>query len=126
MRAAHCFGASLIMISGPRIARIKSIATDTIKAYRHTPTLWVNDIMKNVPHDCFPVAVDLVEGARDLRTFVHPERAFYVFGPEDGTLGKRVLDKCALRVMVPTNGCLNLAACVNVVLYDRLAKNFGS
>jgi tRNA(Leu) C34 or U34 (ribose-2'-O)-methylase TrmL len=53
---------------------------------------------------------------------MHPERAFYVFGPEDGTLGTRHLSKCVRKIMVPTKFCMNLAATVNVVLYDRLAK----
>ena len=122
MRAAQCYGAGLILIGGPRMKRIHKIAADTMKAYRHIPTMMVDEVMDHIPHDCVPVAVDLVEGARDLRGYVHPERAFYVFGPEDGTLGKRVLDRCRDKVMVPTFGCMNLAACVNVILYDRLAK----
>lgn len=122
MRAAQCYGASLIIVGGPRMQRLGNIATDTMKAYRHIPVTQVDDVMDHIPHDCVPVAVDLVDGARDLRNYVHPERAMYVFGPEDGTLGKRVLDKCRDRVMVPTMGCMNLAACVNVVLYDRLSK----
>ena len=123
MRAAQCYGVGLILVGGPRMCRIHKIATDTMKAYRHIPTMLVDDVMEHIPHDCVPVAVDLVEGARDLRTYTHPERAFYIFGPEDGTLGKRVLEKCRDKVMVPTNGCMNLAACVNVVLYDRLQKS---
>ena len=122
MRAAQCYGAIMIVIGGARMARISHIATDTMKAYRHIPTIWSPDVMNSIPHDCVPVAVDLVEGARDLRSYTHPERAFYVFGPEDGTLGNRILDKCRDKIMVPTNGCMNLAATVNVVLYDRLAK----
>lgn len=51
-----------------------------------------------------------------------PARAFYVFGPEDGTLGSDILSWCPQRLMVPTRTCMNLAATVNVVLYDRLAK----
>ena len=122
MRAAQCYGAGLIVIGGQRMLRIKSIAADTMKAYRHVPTMMVEDITHHIPYDCVPVAVDLVDGAKDLRDYVHPERAFYIFGPEDGTLGERVLSKCRDRIMVPTNGCMNLAATVNVVLYDRLLK----
>lgn len=55
-------------------------------------------------------------------SFQHPQRAFYVFGPEDGTLGKATLDWCQRRVMVPTRMCMNLAATVDVILYDRMAK----
>lgn len=122
MRAAQCYGAGLILIGGPRMQRLGKIATDTMKAYRHIPCMMVDDVMAHIPYDCVPVAVDLVEGARDLTRYTHPERAFYVFGAEDATLGKRILDHCRDRVMVPTRGCMNLAATVNVVLYDRLAK----
>lgn len=41
---------------------------------------------------------------------------------EDGTLREKILSRCRDRVMIPTNGCMNLAATVNVVLYDRTAK----
>ena len=86
------------------------------------PLIQVDDLKSIIPYDCVPVAVDLVEGAENLVDFYHPERAFYVFGPEDGTLGEKVLTWCRKRVMVPTMQCMNLAACVNVVLYDRMAK----
>ena len=68
------------------------------------------------------VAIELVEGAKELPSYAHPLRAFYIFGPEDGTLGKSVLSWCRDVVMVPTAHCMNLAATVNVVLYDRMAK----
>lgn len=82
-----------------------------------------DDLRTFIPYDAVPVAVDLVDDAVSLPEFKHPQRAFYVFGPEDGTLGKSVLDWCSVRVMVPTHFCMNLAATVNVVLYDRLAKS---
>lgn len=122
MRAAQCYGASLILIGGTRIQRLGRLATDTMRAYRHIPTLMVDDVMDHVPHDCVPVAIDLLDGARRLPDYIHPERAFYVLGPEDGTLGRRIVDRCRDKVMVPTNGCMNLAATVNVILYDRLSK----
>jgi tRNA(Leu) C34 or U34 (ribose-2'-O)-methylase TrmL len=79
--------------------------------------------MTLVPYDCVPIAVDLIEGATPLPDFEHPERAFYVFGPEDGTLGKPVLSKCKETIYVPAGrACMNLAATVNVILYDRLIK----
>lgn len=69
-----------------------------------------------------PVAVELRDGAEDLREFVHPAQALYVFGPEDGSIPKGVLTVCHRFVRIPSDGCLNLAAAVNVVLYDRLSK----
>ena len=80
------------------------------------------DLHALIPFDAVPVAVDLVDDAVELPVFQHPQRAFYVFGPEDGTLGASVLNWCRHRVMVPTRTCMNLAATVNVILYDRLAK----
>ena len=123
MRAAQCYGASRILVGGSRMQKISNLDTDTMKAYRQIPTLLVDDIMNHIPQDCVPIAIDLVDGAKPLSTYFHPQRAFYVFGPEDGTLGKRVIDRCRDKVMVPTFGCMNLAATVNVVLYDRSAKS---
>jgi tRNA(Leu) C34 or U34 (ribose-2'-O)-methylase TrmL len=45
-----------------------------------------------------------------------------VFGPEDGHVPKGVRGACHRFVTIPSDGCLNLAAAVNVVLYDRMAK----
>lgn len=122
LRAAQCFGAVLVVVGGmPR--RYTRSAPDTLKAYRHLPLLHIADVMEAVPFDCAPVAIDLVDDAVPLYNYVHPKRAFYVFGAEDSVLGHRVLDKCRDRIYIPmSSGCLNLAACVNVVLYDRACK----
>lgn len=120
LRAAFCYDVSMVAIQGDR-TQIRSI-TDTFKAWRHIPVLRGDDMHAMIPFDAVPVAVDLVPDAIPLPAFQHPQRAFYVFGPEDGTLGKSVLDWCPHRVMVPTRSCMNLAATVNVILYDRLAK----
>lgn len=119
MRAAYVYDARLIVTSG---RRYQPVAADTMKAYRHIPFLQADDVFEVIPYDCVPVAVDLVDDACPLPRYRHPERAFYVFGPEDGTLGGEVLRRCRDKIMVPTRQCMNLAATVNVVLYDRLAK----
>ncbi len=118
MRAVGIYGAALLVIEGDRFKRIP---TDTMKAYRHTPVL--NAPLRDaIPFDCVPVAVDLVPRAKSLIEYQHPERAFYIFGPEDSTLGVKHLEWCRDVIYIPTNGCMNLAATVNVVLYDRMAK----
>lgn len=123
LRAAGCYDASMVVISGTRPDHFMGrINTDTQKAYRHIPTLRVADIFDVCPYDCVPVAVDLLPDAVSLVNFQHPERAFYIFGPEDGTLRYQVTHRCKYAVQVPTNFCMNLAATVNVILYDRLAK----
>lgn len=119
LRAAGCYGVALVAASGVRYHKAK---TDTQAAHRHLPLISCDDLRQAAPYKAVAVAVDLVPGATSLPEFVHPESAFYVFGPEDGTLGPEVLSWCPLRVMVPTRYCMNLAATVNVVLYDRMAK----
>ena len=120
LRAAFCYDASMIAIEGDRTP-IRSFV-DTPKAWRKIPTLRHEDLSQIIPYDAVPIAVDLVDGAEDLVDFEHPERAFYIFGPEDGTLGAKHLSFCHRRVMLPTRTCLNLASCVSTVLYDRLSK----
>lgn len=119
LRAAHCYGAAMVAQTGDRY---RKASTDTQKAWRHLPLLQVDDLFSVIPYDCVPVAVDLLDDAIDLTTYTHPERAFYIFGPEDGTLGRLIIDRCRDKIFVPTAFCMNLAACVNVVLYDRMAK----
>ena len=123
MRAAGCYGASYVIYSGRRYAKAKQFVTDPQKIHRHIPLINVDDLHDMIPFDCVPIAVDLIEGATSLIEYSHPERAFYIFGPEDGTLGKRNTDRCRDIVYIPTNRCMNLAATVNVVLYDRLLKD---
>ena len=120
LRAAHAYGAALVAIQGDRTPVTSQL--DTSKAYRHMPCLRGDDLMALCPYGAVPVAVDLLPDAIALPAFVHPSAAFYIFGPEDGLLGASVVDRCAYRVAVPTRICMNLAAAVNVVLYDRLAK----
>lgn len=119
LRAAGCFGASMIVTSGKRYS---PQSTDTMKAYRHRPLIQTEDVFDVIPYDCVPVAVDLVEGASNLFEYEHPERAFYIFGAEDATLGNRIIKRCRDVIYIPTNRCMNLAATVNVVLYDRAMK----
>ncbi len=120
IRACCCYDAAMLAVTGKRFQRA---CTDTFKGWRHMPILEVDNLKSVIPYDCVPVAVDLIPGARNLMDYTHPERAFYIFGPEDGTLGNPVTDWCRDAIYIPTNRCMNLAATVNVVLYDRAAKS---
>ena len=120
LRAAGVYGAKFVATSGKRY---EGSPTDTMKAYRRLPLFQVESLRRVIPYDCVPVAIDLIEGALPLTEYKHPKRAFYIFGAEDATLGKRITDFCRDTVYVPTNGCMNLAATVNVILYDRMVKN---
>lgn len=119
LRAAGNYRAAFVAQSGQRC---RPGLTDTMAQYRHMPFFRVEDLKNVIPYACIPVAVDLLDGATPLQEYKHPERAFYIFGPEDGTLGDSVLSWCRDVIYIPTYGCMNLAATVNVVLYDRAAK----
>ena len=125
LRASGCYSAALVVLGGPRPERLARLATDTQKAWRHIPHIRIGDVFEALPYDCVPVAIDLLPGARPLPFYTHPERAFYVFGAEDATLGKATTDRCRDRVFVPTNGCMNLAATVNVVRLRPLLSEDG-
>lgn len=119
LRAAYCFNAAFVAYSGHRY---RPAATDTPKTHLHKPLFHAEDVLSLCPYDCEPVAVDLVPDAVPLDEFRHLARAFYIFGPEDGTLGRSITDRCARKIIIPGRMCINLAAAVNVVLYDRAAK----
>jgi len=121
-RAAGVYEAKLIVLGGPRPEKITRFQTDTMRTWKHTPVILTDDIFDALPFDTVPIAVDLLPDATPLMEFTHPERAFYIFGAEDSTLDERIVKRCAHTVYVPTKHCMNLAAAVNVVLYDRLAK----
>ncbi len=122
MRAAGCFSVDSVFYSGQRYARAAAFKTDTHSATRRIPLEGVEDLLATIAPVTKLVCVELVEGAVPLPEFVHPDDAFYLFGPEDGTLSQGVIDSADAVVFIPSVGCLNLAASVNVVLYDRLAK----
>ena len=107
----------MVVIQGQRYRRA---STDTPAAFRHLPLLHVDDLMAAVPFDCVPVGIE-VGGKHTLSSYVHPERAFYVFGPEDGSIPDSVRYRCRDIVQIDA-GCLNLAMAAAVVLYDRTAK----
>jgi tRNA(Leu) C34 or U34 (ribose-2'-O)-methylase TrmL len=119
LRAAGCFNVALVAVQGHRY---REASTDVRKAYRWVPMIKTDDLHSVIPYSCVPVAIELVPEAVSLVNYVHPERAFYIFGAEDATLGQKVLSWCRDIVYIPTEYCLNLAVCVNVVLYDREAK----
>ncbi|MBW2941016.1 RNA methyltransferase [Zhongshania aquimaris] len=122
MRAAGCYGVSSVFYTGTRYDYAKPFYTDTQKVHEKIPLIGVKDLKDIIPLGCVPVAVELLDGAKPLTTYRHPAQAFYIFGPEDGTLKKEITEFCQDIVYIPTQGCMNLAATVNVVLYDRLAK----
>ena len=126
LRAAGCYGADAVFYSGVRFELAQRFVTDTKQMVQQIPLVGVDTLAAALPEGAVPVAVDLIEGAIPLPDYQHPENAFYIFGPEDGTLGSDITQWCRDVIYVPTRGCMNLAASVNVILYDRLAKAFST
>jgi len=70
--------------------------------------------------DATPVCIELLPGAEPLTTFVHPDKAVYVFGPEDGSVPQVIRRHCHRFVYIPARHCLNLAVAAGTVLAHRL------
>ena len=122
LRAAGCFQVDEVLYTGTRYARAAKFQTDTKSIAQQLPLKAVECLTDHKPAQSALICVELVEGATPLSEFRHPNHAFYIFGPEDGNLSQTLVDTADEVIYIPTIGCLNLAATVNVVLYDRLAK----
>ncbi len=123
MRAAGCFQADSVSYTGKRYDLAARFTTDTKNISLDIPLTGKEDLLESVPEKAKIVCVELAEGAIPLPGFQHPDRAYYIFGAEDDTISQDVIDKADAVVYIPTIGCLNLAATVNIVLYDRQAKS---
>lgn len=141
MRACSLFGISHLWWTGervtmelaerkvakgrlPREERMKG--WKSVQLFNHERPF---DFFKNIT----PVCLEIVPGSQSLETFEHPENAVYIFGPEDGSVPNAVKHLCHRFITIPTEQdiegrpmCLNLAAAVNVVLYDRQAKKLNA
>ena len=122
MRAAGCFSVDSVLYTGSRYDRAVKLNTDTKKINNKIPLIAVEHLLADKESNTHIVCVDLIEGATPLPAFDHPDNALYLFGPEDGTLSQALINQADSVVYMPTIGCMNLAASVNVLLYDRLAK----
>jgi len=123
MRAAGCYGVNSVFYTGSRYDRANKFCTDTRPAESSIPLNCVDNLLDHVQAGMKVVCVELVLGATPLPGYRHPQQVMYIFGPEDGTLSQELIDRADDVVYIPTNGCMNLAATVNVVLYDRLSKS---
>lgn len=127
VRAASCFGASQVWWTGNRVFEKTEQGKrlpreERMKGYQSVELYHGDYFFDAFESDVTPVAVELRENAEPLHTFDHPENALYVFGPEDGSLERVTLQHCHRFVIIPSYHCLNLAAAVYTVLYDRVSK----
>jgi tRNA(Leu) C34 or U34 (ribose-2'-O)-methylase TrmL len=128
LRACSCWGIGQLWWTGRRVSpdvpRGERLPREErMKGYRSVQMVRDDRVFDRFePGAVTPVAVELRSNVESLVTFEHPEDALYVFGPEDGSLPKPIRLLCHRFVVIPTHHCLNLAAAVNVVLYDRRLK----
>ena len=125
LRAADVYGVELVVLGGGALPpEPLGHPTDTTQAWRRIPVVFADDVLDALPEGCVAVAGERVAQATPLPEFEPPERAMYVFGPENGSLDETMPKRCAHVVSIPGHECSNLAATVNVVLYDRTAKRW--
>ncbi len=127
MRAAGNFRVESVIYTGKRYPRALMRNPDLPDMHRkvskNIPLSEVSCLIDDAPANTSIVCVEFAENAISLPNYQHPGNAFYIFGPEDGTITQNIIDRADSVIYVPTVGCMNLAATVNVVLYDRLAKS---
>jgi len=130
VRAASCFSVSQVWVTGRRCAEqvwnAKRIPREErMKGFKDVDIILEDDPLTYFP-GAVPVAVALLPNSENLLAFEHPEKAVYVFGPEDGSIPYPVRGLCHRRIFIPTRHCTNLGAAIYLVLYDRLLKRYMS
>lgn len=128
MRSSGNFGVDSVFYTGSRYPRAIKLNPDIPQMSRKVsegiPLSAVDCLVDAASSEMKIICVEFVENATPLPGYHHPENAFYIFGPEDSSITQDIIDQADAVVYVPTTGCMNLAATVNVLLYDRLAKSF--
>lgn len=125
IRAASCFGISRLIWTGARVdpgPLDRLPREERMKGYRDVSWSHHERPFDHFRSDMIPVCVELLENSEPLTTFAHPDRALYIFGPEDGGVPQVYRRLCHRFVHIQAHHCLNLAAAINVVLHDRKAK----
>lgn len=131
IRACSCWGVPKLIWSGnrvphqdewkndPELSQYRLPREERMRGYYDVERVRTDKFKNIILEGYTPVAVELLENAENLFDFVHPENALYIFGPEDGSLDRSILQHCHRFVKIPTQHCLNLAAAMNVVLSHR-------
>ena len=124
IRSASCFGVKQVWYTGNRaqIGEGKRLPREErMKGYANVDLIHFDYFFEQFP-DAIPVGVEVLENAEISTTFEHPEKAVYVFGPEDGHIPQTVRRHCHRFVTIPSAHCLNLSVAVSLILYDRRLK----
>jgi len=127
VRAASCFGAKQVWWTGNRVRlddNQRLPREERLKGYKNVEMRQFDYPFEHFDRDVTPVAIELLPNCECLLDFVHPEKAAYLFEPEDGSIPQVLRQHCHRFVSIPTRHCTNLAAAVYIVLYDRAIKHY--
>lgn len=126
IRGASCFGVEHVFFTGNRIPvdhpGYRLPREERMKGYKDVEWKQHSKPLDLFDPSVVPVAIEFRPNSELLDEFIHPEKAVYVFGPEDGNIDKGLMHCCHRFVAIPTRHCLNLSIAVNIVLYDRIVK----
>lgn len=128
LRAAANYDVNKVVYTGHRYPRAIERSARSVdmsrKIGRNIPIEQTDSLIDSARAEgLVPICIEFAENAIALPEFNHPDNAFYIFGPEDGSIEQEIIDQADFVVFVPTIGSMNLSASVNVLLYDRLAKS---
>ncbi len=121
-RSAYILGASYIFTVENKY---KKQSSDVVRAWSRIPLFHYDsfdELLKNIPHDCRLIGVEIDERAEFLHEFQHPKRAIYLLGAEDTGLPEFVREKCHFLIKLPGNSSLNVGVTGGIVMHDRVAK----
>lgn len=128
LRAASCFGVRQLWWTGNRVRLDdgqRLPREERLKGYKDVELRQFDYPFEHFKGEgVTPIALELLPGSECLFDFIHPEKAVYVFGPEDGSIDQVTRRFCHRFVTIPTKHCTNLAAAVYLVLYDRMLKHY--
>lgn len=127
LRSCSCFSVPQLWWSGDRVSLDvgkgeRLPREERMRGYRDVEMVRADEKFLSRFGGFTPVAVEFRPNSENLLDFEHPENAVYLFGPEDGHLGRVELSLCHRFLTIPTWHCLNLSGAVTTVLYDRLLK----
>ncbi|MBX3014758.1 MAG: RNA methyltransferase [Caldilineaceae bacterium] len=121
-RSAYQLGAAFLFTIG---TRYKQQSDDVFKSWRHVPLFRYDTfatMYSSAAYNCLLVGVEM--GGEPLPDFVHPERAIYLLGAEDGGLPNEIAARCQRLVSIPARrvASYNVAVAGSLVMYDRMVK----
>ncbi|MEZ4868122.1 MAG: RNA methyltransferase [Caldilineaceae bacterium] len=121
-RSAYQLGAAFLFTIG---TRYKPQADDVFKSWREIPLFRYDTFAQMqgaAAYSCQLVGIEM--GGVPLPDFVHPERAIYLLGAEDGGLPKEIQTHCHQVVSLPAVrlASYNVAVAGTLVMYDRMVK----